>query len=417
MRLSATLCGAEPLPLNPSHLSFDLVPSKFCCAPQRVLVDSGATDSFVDATFVENLGLRTSPLPSPISLKLFDSSPSSSPVLTHFILWSFDLPGFPPLEWKLLVANLPSTYQVVLGHDFLFRWNPIVDWSNGTFRPRQSPDPIESSSAIPATPAVTSTVPSTISVTPAVTTAANLIHPSNHLLVPDELRYPSPSRSNVARLRSTASGPLFDDDEDPDEVENILSAVPKEYHDFIDVFSKVRAERLPPHRFYDHKFEFEGPLPPPGPVYSVSKKVQSVLKEYLDDMIARGYIRPSNSSFGAPLLFAKKKDGSLRPCIDYRKINALHARFDIRSFLLIISSNRSTRRRSLRRLTCVVHSILFELLKATNSTPRFELATACSNTLSCPSVSPMLLLRFSERSTKCYRSMSIALSLFTLTTS
>ena len=40
-------------------------------------------------------------------------------------------------------------------------------------------------------------------------------------------------------------------------------------------------------------------------------------------MIARGYIRPSNSSFGAPLLFTKKKDGSLQPCIDYRKINAV----------------------------------------------------------------------------------------------
>ena len=247
MRLSATLCGAEPLPFNPSHLSFDLVPSKFCHAPQRVLVDSGATDSFIDATFVENLGLLTSPLPSPISLKLFDSSLSSSPVLTQFILWSFDLPGFPPLEWKLLVANLPSAYQVELGHDFLFRWNPIVDWSNWTFRPRQSPDPIESSSTISVTPAVTLTVPSTTSVTPAVTTAANLIHPSNHLPVPDDLRYPSPSRSNVARLRSTASGPLFDDDEDPDEVEDILTAVPKEYHEFIDVFSKVRAERLPPH--------------------------------------------------------------------------------------------------------------------------------------------------------------------------
>ena len=46
-------------------------------------------------------------------------------------------------------------------------------------------------------------------------------------------------------------------------------------------------------------------------------------REYLNNMLGKGFIRPSNSPAGAPILFAKKKDGSLRLCVDYRGLNAI----------------------------------------------------------------------------------------------
>ena len=46
-------------------------------------------------------------------------------------------------------------------------------------------------------------------------------------------------------------------------------------------------------------------------------EVEKQLKWYLD----RGWIRPSTSPFGAPILFAKKADGTLRMCLDYRSLN------------------------------------------------------------------------------------------------
>ena len=49
----------------------------------------------------------------------------------------------------------------------------------------------------------------------------------------------------------------------------------------------------------------------------------SVLKTYIEEYLARGWIRPSTSPFGAPVLFVKKKDGSLRLCVDYRALNQL----------------------------------------------------------------------------------------------
>ena len=45
------------------------------------------------------------------------------------------------------------------------------------------------------------------------------------------------------------------------------------------------------------------------------------LKSQLQELLDKGFIRPSVSPWGAPVLFVKKKDGTLRMCIDYRQIN------------------------------------------------------------------------------------------------
>ena len=45
------------------------------------------------------------------------------------------------------------------------------------------------------------------------------------------------------------------------------------------------------------------------------------LKVQLQELLDKGYIRPSVSRWGAPVLFVKKKDGTMRFCIDYRQLN------------------------------------------------------------------------------------------------
>ena len=81
---------------------------------------------------------------------------------------------------------------------------------------------------------------------------------------------------------------------------------------------------LPPHRSYDHKIEIiaDSKLPT-GPIYSMSEPELKVLNEYIKDNLDKGFIRPSKSSTSSPILFVKKKDGSLRPCIDYRALNKI----------------------------------------------------------------------------------------------
>ncbi len=101
-----------------------------------------------------------------------------------------------------------------------------------------------------------------------------------------------------------------------------LSNVPEEYLDLKEVFSKSRAASLPPHRPYDCAIELvPGMSPPKGRLYSLSVPESEAMEKYISDSLTAGFIRPSSSPAGAGFFFVTKKDGSLRPCIDYRGLN------------------------------------------------------------------------------------------------
>ena len=103
-----------------------------------------------------------------------------------------------------------------------------------------------------------------------------------------------------------------------------MEGVPKLYHEFADVFSKAKADTLAPHREYDLKIEIdETAKPPVGPIYPLSKSKLGSLRTFIDEHLNISFIWPSNSPFGAPVLFVKKKDGSLRLCIDFQKLNTI----------------------------------------------------------------------------------------------
>ncbi|MBW0508039.1 hypothetical protein O181_047754 [Austropuccinia psidii MF-1] len=116
---------------------------------------------------------------------------------------------------------------------------------------------------------------------------------------------------------------LWDEEEEPEEVETMMKVVPSTYHQYLDVFSKVKAQKLPPQRTCDHHIKLEVSLPPVGVIYSLSKKESDTLRAYISENVEKGFIRQSSSSTGAPVLFVKKKDGGLRLCVDYPKLNAV----------------------------------------------------------------------------------------------
>ncbi|GBG72702.1 hypothetical protein CBR_g12269 [Chara braunii] len=73
-----------------------------------------------------------------------------------------------------------------------------------------------------------------------------------------------------------------------------------------------------------HRIEIEpGSRTPKGAVYRMSPIELEELRKQLDELLEKGWIRPSSSPFGAPDLFVPKKEGELRMCIDYRGLNAI----------------------------------------------------------------------------------------------
>ena len=90
------------------------------------------------------------------------------------------------------------------------------------------------------------------------------------------------------------------------------------------MFKEEAHEKLPEHQDWDHKIPIEERKKPTyGPIYALSETKLKALREYLDKNLKKGFIQPSTSLAGYPILFVPKKDGKQRLCVDYRQLNAI----------------------------------------------------------------------------------------------
>jgi hypothetical protein len=79
---------------------------------------------------------------------------------------------------------------------------------------------------------------------------------------------------------------------------------------------------LPLHREYNYSIKIkEGLRVPNLPIYNLSRRELDILQEYLNTAQEKGWIRPSKSPAGAPILFVPKSDGTMRLCVDYQGLN------------------------------------------------------------------------------------------------
>ncbi|GBG79339.1 hypothetical protein CBR_g29489 [Chara braunii] len=130
----------------------------------------------------------------------------------------------------------------------------------------------------------------------------------------------APSTSNPVVIAVNSRSDLLSPDVDDPPPE-----VPTNIRRLLDRFPEVLVEpRGVPECPVKHKIEIiEGSVPPKGRVYRMGQGELEELRRQIDDMIDRGWIRPSESEFGAPVLFVPKKGGKLRMCIDYRGLNRI----------------------------------------------------------------------------------------------
>nr|GEV25199.1 hypothetical protein [Tanacetum cinerariifolium] len=93
--------------------------------------------------------------------------------------------------------------------------------------------------------------------------------------------------------------------------------------DYPEVFPKDLSS-LPPARPVEFQIDLiQGAAPVARAPYRLAPSEMKELSEQLQELSDKGFIRPSSSPWGAPVLFVKKKDGSFRMCIDYRELNKL----------------------------------------------------------------------------------------------
>jgi hypothetical protein len=90
----------------------------------------------------------------------------------------------------------------------------------------------------------------------------------------------------------------------------------------MDVMPKELPDELPSRKRVDHVIEVMPKVAPPAKApYRMNHKELKDLKVQFEELFAKGYIKPSKSPYGAPILFVHKKDGTLRMCVDYKALN------------------------------------------------------------------------------------------------
>ena len=104
---------------------------------------------------------------------------------------------------------------------------------------------------------------------------------------------------------------------------SVLKQIPAAYKEYESLFREgPENEELPKHQPWDHEIPLvPGKTPMFGPLYQASGKELAAIKEFIDESLAKGSIRPSTSPASSPVLTVPKSNGKLRVCIDFRQLN------------------------------------------------------------------------------------------------
>ena len=98
--------------------------------------------------------------------------------------------------------------------------------------------------------------------------------------------------------------------------------VPDFCSSFADVFSEQTYNILPPHHPFNHTIELKDSfIPKIAKVYPLNPAEKEACKAFINEHLKMGRILPSKSPQASPFFFMPKKDGTLRPCQDYRYLN------------------------------------------------------------------------------------------------
>ncbi|MBW0473495.1 hypothetical protein O181_013210 [Austropuccinia psidii MF-1] len=286
-----------------------------------------------------------SELPENITFIILDSSESPSLFVTHHTKYMVEIPFFPSFEWDFLVIDTSKGADLILGFDFLNHFNPSIDWRQGliTFNAdhKDYNDPSNSFSNHFSSAKSCADLVGDFR-TPSFPSSVHIYSFNFHQSLLSSRDEVFKETQDVGEDNSVASLHLFfgnmdlppssyhdspeklwDEEEEPEEIETVMKVVPSVYHQYLDVFSKVKEEKLPAHCPCDHHIKLEGSLPPLVVIYSSSNQESDTLRAYISENVEKVFIWPSSFLTGAPVLFVKKKHGGLRLCVDYQKLNSV----------------------------------------------------------------------------------------------
>lgn len=279
-------CSIDNLhvPLAPESSELLILPAQLRpdALPTPTLVDSGATTSVASLEFLQSLQIPLTPTGNTLQVGTATKAVTLQPQYATVPL-TFSLPSGDYSAHFQPVANLSR--PLILGMPFIRAHSRLIDFGSHSFAgvcyaPTASPHP---SIAVVEIDAI-----------------------SVDLEVPSAL-------FGLVRVETCSIAP---------------SSAPQDpsaaviFAEYADTIRDKMPESAPPAHRVRHAVQLKPDTPPLNrPPYRMSRFELDELKVQLNKLLESGMIEPSHSSFSSPVLFVKKKDGSMRLCVDYRALN------------------------------------------------------------------------------------------------
>lgn len=257
-----------------------------------VLIDSGASEDFISESFAQRLKLRNDPSQTR-TVCLADGSQYDSPLTASKIYLRMGR-----YSEKLTFRTLPLTHgDVILGKRWLAQHNPQIDWQANTLQFQHKGETVFLKSKATPEP-----------------------QPACSLLLTAQ-QFKRSLRKGAALFMAVVSPAASSDD--PSTYVSLQGkqlALQITEVEFPDVFPDRLPPGLPPSRGdLDHAIPLvPGARPVNKSPYRMSPLELDELKRQLQELLDLGFIQPSTSPWGAPVLFSVKKGGALRLCCDHR---------------------------------------------------------------------------------------------------
>ena len=227
------------------------------------LLDSGATENFINANYTQYLHLPIKKLTTPRKVYNVDGTPNRKGDIvayTDLEVWTSEK----RTNMRFFITNL-GAQRMILGYPWFAAMQPRIDWAKEWLDYDQLPIVIKTKDAHKA-----------------IFVRRNELKPRQKWI-----------------------------------------SLPLRYKPHAKVFSEKESQWFPTSRIWDHTIDLKEGAPStiPGKIYALTKPEQGALEEFIQEHLKKGYIKPSKSPYAAPFFFIKKKDRKLWPVQDYQKLN------------------------------------------------------------------------------------------------
>ena len=263
------------------------------------LLDTGCTATCIDRDYAKAENFEMKELESPIMARNADGTENTKGRITHYVELIVTI-GPHSERRKFLVTGLGKA-RIFIGYDWFFEHNPTINWRDQKILFNHCPPECGMDNEEFC----------------ASTNSTKFMEDGESLLVVDF------AHAIELRAKSTHAQQLAEE-ANVDREKMTADKIPEQYRDYVKVFAKESFDTLPEKRPWDHAIELKPDAKAVDcKIYPLSLDEQKKLDEFLDENLKTGRIRPSKSPMASAFFFVKKKDGSLRPVQDYRKLNEM----------------------------------------------------------------------------------------------